>query len=47
MEKSEESVSRGAEHTEVREHPRAYKDDSANFSSSSSRIDVLLNPDYG
>ncbi|CEO16486.1 hypothetical protein RMONA_00290 [Rickettsia monacensis] len=47
LEKSEESVSRGAEHTEVREHPRAYKDDSANFSSSSSRIDVLLNPDYG
>ncbi|WP_324607272.1 palindromic element RPE5 domain-containing protein [Rickettsia tamurae] len=42
LEKSEESVRRGAEHTEVREHPRAYKDDSANFSSSSSRIDVLL-----
>lgn len=34
LEKSEESVSRGAEHTEVREqHLRAYKDDSANFSS--------------
>nr|WP_202070164.1 palindromic element RPE5 domain-containing protein [Rickettsia tillamookensis] len=29
--KSKESVSRGAEHTKVREHPRTYKDDVANF----------------
>nr|WP_083198526.1 MULTISPECIES: palindromic element RPE5 domain-containing protein [unclassified Rickettsia] len=27
-----ESVSRGAEHTKVREHLRIYKDDIANFS---------------
>ncbi|HJD60396.1 MAG TPA: palindromic element RPE5 domain-containing protein [Rickettsia endosymbiont of Omalisus fontisbellaquei] len=36
MEKSKESVSRGAERTKVREHPRTYKDDVANFSSSTS-----------
>ncbi|HJD55540.1 MAG TPA: palindromic element RPE5 domain-containing protein [Rickettsia endosymbiont of Pyrocoelia pectoralis] len=32
MEKSKESVSRGAERTIVREHSRSYKDDAANFS---------------
>nr|WP_277360431.1 palindromic element RPE5 domain-containing protein [Rickettsia asembonensis] len=36
MEKSKESVNRGTERTKVREHPRTYKDDVANFSSSSS-----------
>ncbi|MGX6959818.1 MAG: palindromic element RPE5 domain-containing protein [Rickettsia endosymbiont of Pentastiridius leporinus] len=38
--KSKESLSQGAERTItiVREHPRSYKDDAANFSSSSSRI---------
>ncbi|MCZ6884104.1 MAG: palindromic element RPE5 domain-containing protein [Rickettsia endosymbiont of Ixodes ricinus] len=33
LKKSKESVSRGAERTKVREHPRTYKDDAANFSS--------------
>ncbi|BBJ30920.1 hypothetical protein RAS_00290 [Rickettsia asiatica] len=33
LKKSKESVSRGAERIEVREHPRTYKDDAANFSS--------------
>ncbi|MGX6960627.1 MAG: palindromic element RPE5 domain-containing protein [Rickettsia endosymbiont of Pentastiridius leporinus] len=37
MEKSKEFVSRGAERTKVREHPKVYKNDVANFSSSSSR----------
>ncbi|QQV74623.1 tRNA (guanine-N(1)-)-methyltransferase [Rickettsia tillamookensis] len=36
LEKSKESVSRGAERTEVREHPRTYKDDVANLGGSSS-----------
>ncbi|HJD55092.1 MAG TPA: palindromic element RPE5 domain-containing protein [Rickettsia endosymbiont of Pyrocoelia pectoralis] len=36
MEKSKEYVSRGAERIIIREHPRTYKDDVANFSSSSS-----------
>nr|WP_232203636.1 palindromic element RPE5 domain-containing protein [Rickettsia helvetica] len=35
LEKSKESVSRGAERI-IREHQRSYKDDIANFSSSSS-----------
>ncbi|HJD55573.1 MAG TPA: palindromic element RPE5 domain-containing protein [Rickettsia endosymbiont of Pyrocoelia pectoralis] len=35
MEKSNRSVSRGAERTIVREHSRPYKDDVANFSNSS------------
>ncbi|HJD55948.1 MAG TPA: palindromic element RPE5 domain-containing protein [Rickettsia endosymbiont of Pyrocoelia pectoralis] len=38
MEKSKESVSRGAERTIVREHSRTYKDDVANFSNSASII---------
>ncbi|HJD56357.1 MAG TPA: palindromic element RPE5 domain-containing protein [Rickettsia endosymbiont of Pyrocoelia pectoralis] len=33
MEKSNRSVSRGAERTIVREHLKVYKDDVANFSS--------------
>ncbi|CAK6517934.1 MAG: palindromic element RPE5 domain-containing protein [Rickettsia helvetica] len=41
LEKSKESVSRGAERTEVREHPRTYKDDIANFSSSTSIYDIF------
>ncbi|KJV97696.1 RPE5 domain protein [Rickettsia amblyommatis str. Darkwater] len=36
METSKESVSRGAECILIREHPRTYKDDEANFSSASS-----------
>ncbi|BBJ32132.1 hypothetical protein RAS_12410 [Rickettsia asiatica] len=36
MKKSKESISRGAERILIREHPRTYKDDAANFSSSSS-----------
>ncbi|KJV58896.1 RPE5 domain protein [Rickettsia felis str. Pedreira] len=40
MEKSKESVSRGAERIMIREHPRTYKDDVANFSSSSSIYEV-------
>ena len=36
LEKSKESVSRGAERTEVCEYPRSYKDDVANFSSGAS-----------
>ncbi|MGX6959920.1 MAG: palindromic element RPE5 domain-containing protein [Rickettsia endosymbiont of Pentastiridius leporinus] len=36
MKKSKKSVSRGAEHTIVRDHPRSYKDDVANFSNSAS-----------
>ncbi len=43
LEKSNEPVSRGAERIIIREHPRTYKDIVANFSSSSSRIDILLN----
>ncbi|AFC74070.1 palindromic element RPE5 domain-containing protein [Rickettsia montanensis] len=31
MEKSKESVSRGAERILIREHPRTYQDDLANF----------------
>ena len=42
LEKSKEFVSRGAERTKVREHPRTYKDDIANFSSSSSMQDYCL-----
>lgn len=42
LEKSKESVRREVEHTEVREHPRTYKDDIANFSSSSSIQDYCL-----
>jgi|GEM_PF-901459 len=38
LEKSKESVSRGAERILIREHLRTYKDDVANFSSSSSII---------
>ncbi|MGX6959929.1 MAG: palindromic element RPE5 domain-containing protein [Rickettsia endosymbiont of Pentastiridius leporinus] len=34
LEKSKESVSRGAECILIHEHPRTYKDDVANFSSS-------------
>ncbi|MCZ6883760.1 MAG: palindromic element RPE5 domain-containing protein [Rickettsia endosymbiont of Ixodes ricinus] len=33
MEKSKESISRGAERILIREHPRTYKDDVANFAS--------------
>ncbi|MCC8406491.1 MAG: alanine--tRNA ligase [Rickettsia endosymbiont of Sceptobius lativentris] len=40
LEKSKETVSRGAEHILIREHPRTYKDDAANFSSSTS-IEVI------
>ncbi|HJD56380.1 MAG TPA: palindromic element RPE5 domain-containing protein [Rickettsia endosymbiont of Pyrocoelia pectoralis] len=36
LEKSKESVSRGAERTIVREHSRTYKNDVANFSNSAS-----------
>ncbi|HJD56385.1 MAG TPA: palindromic element RPE5 domain-containing protein [Rickettsia endosymbiont of Pyrocoelia pectoralis] len=36
MEKSKEAVSRGAERPIVREHPKVYKDDVANFSNSAS-----------
>ena len=36
LEKSKESVSRGAERILIREHPRSYKGDVANFLSSSS-----------
>ncbi len=36
LEKSKEFARRGAERTEVCEHPRSYKDDVANFSSSTS-----------
>ncbi|HJD56051.1 MAG TPA: palindromic element RPE5 domain-containing protein [Rickettsia endosymbiont of Pyrocoelia pectoralis] len=36
LEKSKESVNRGAERTIVREHLRTYKDDAANFSNSAS-----------
>ncbi|HJD55429.1 MAG TPA: palindromic element RPE5 domain-containing protein [Rickettsia endosymbiont of Pyrocoelia pectoralis] len=42
LEKSKEFVSRGAERTIVREHSRTYKDDVANFSSSSSIIIYIL-----
>ncbi|MFP3011900.1 MAG: palindromic element RPE5 domain-containing protein [Rickettsia sp.] len=42
LKKSNEPVSRGAERIIIREHPRTYKDIVANFSSSSSRIDILL-----
>nr|WP_121543245.1 palindromic element RPE5 domain-containing protein [Candidatus Rickettsia colombianensi] len=38
LEKSKESVSRGTERILIREYPRTYKDDAANFSSSSSII---------
>ncbi|WP_032139451.1 inositol monophosphatase family protein [Rickettsia tamurae] len=49
LEKSKESVSRGAERTEVCEHSRTYKDDVANFSSSSSinNIRSFGSPCYG
>ena len=45
LEKSNRSVSGGAERTEVevREHPRTYKDDVANFSSSSSIKEIRVN----
>ncbi|MCC8418501.1 MAG: palindromic element RPE5 domain-containing protein [Rickettsia endosymbiont of Glossina mortisans submortisans] len=36
MEKSKEFVSREAERIIIREHPRTYKDDAANFSSGTS-----------
>ncbi|HJD60274.1 MAG TPA: palindromic element RPE5 domain-containing protein [Rickettsia endosymbiont of Omalisus fontisbellaquei] len=36
MEKNKESISRGGERILNVQHPRAYKDDVANFSSSSS-----------
>ncbi|HJD56348.1 MAG TPA: palindromic element RPE5 domain-containing protein [Rickettsia endosymbiont of Pyrocoelia pectoralis] len=36
LEKSKESARRGAERTIVREHPKDYKDDVANFSNSAS-----------
>ena len=42
LEKSKESVSRGAERILIREHPRSYKDDVANFSSSSSILLIML-----
>ncbi|AFB20762.1 periplasmic divalent cation tolerance protein [Rickettsia canadensis str. CA410] len=42
LDKGKESVSRGTEHTKVREHPRTYKDDIVNFSSSSSIQDYCL-----
>nr|WP_202069096.1 palindromic element RPE5 domain-containing protein [Rickettsia tillamookensis] len=38
LEKSKESVSRGAERIIIREHSRSYKDDVANFLSSTSII---------
>ncbi|HJD55898.1 MAG TPA: palindromic element RPE5 domain-containing protein [Rickettsia endosymbiont of Pyrocoelia pectoralis] len=41
LEKSKESVSRGAERTIVREHPRTYKDDVANFSNSASIKEIF------
>ncbi|MCC8462279.1 MAG: palindromic element RPE5 domain-containing protein [Rickettsia endosymbiont of Ecitomorpha arachnoides] len=43
LEKSNRSVSRGAERTEVREHLKVYKDDVANFSSSSSIKEIRVN----
>ncbi|MDE8611546.1 palindromic element RPE5 domain-containing protein [Rickettsia felis] len=43
LEKSNRSVSRGAERTEVREHPRTYKDDVANFGGSSSIKEIRVN----
>ncbi|MCX4079802.1 palindromic element RPE5 domain-containing protein [Rickettsia rhipicephali] len=36
MKKSKESTNRGAEHIINTQHPRSYKDNVANFSSSSS-----------
>ncbi|KJW02209.1 RPE5 domain protein [Rickettsia endosymbiont of Ixodes pacificus] len=41
LEKSNRSVRRGAEHTEVREHPRTYKDDAANFSGRKSIVNSV------
>ncbi|EER22813.1 MULTISPECIES: 16S rRNA (uracil(1498)-N(3))-methyltransferase [spotted fever group] len=46
LEKSKESVSRGAERILIREHLRTYKDDVANFSSSSS-ITIIVGPEGG
>ncbi|KJV81649.1 RPE5 domain protein [Rickettsia hoogstraalii str. RCCE3] len=43
LERSNRSVSRGAERTEVREHPRAYKDDVANFGGPSSIKEIRVN----
>ncbi|MCC8418485.1 MAG: MFS transporter [Rickettsia endosymbiont of Glossina mortisans submortisans] len=42
LEKSKESISRGAERILIREHPRSYKGDVANFSSSSSILLIML-----
>ncbi|MEY4463905.1 MAG: Cytochrome c-type biosis protein ccmF [Pseudomonadota bacterium] len=42
LEKSKESVSRGAERIIIREHSRTYKDDTANFSSGASILGILL-----
>ncbi len=41
LEKSNRSIRRGAEHTEVREHPRTYKDDAANFSGRKSIVNSV------
>ncbi|QCS24126.1 palindromic element RPE5 domain-containing protein [Rickettsia parkeri] len=39
MEKSKESVSRGAECILIREHPRTYQNDVANFPNETSILD--------
>ncbi|WP_081498210.1 MULTISPECIES: palindromic element RPE5 domain-containing protein [spotted fever group] len=39
MEKSKESVSRGAERILIREHPRTYQNDVANFPNYTSILD--------
>ncbi|MEY4463993.1 MAG: chaperone protein HscA [Pseudomonadota bacterium] len=49
LEKSNRSVSRGTERIIIREHPRSYKDDSANFGGSSSilnkrTLELLISP---
>ncbi|MDE8610729.1 palindromic element RPE5 domain-containing protein [Rickettsia felis] len=47
LEKSKESVSRGAERIINVQHPRSYKDDVANFSNSASIYFISLNhPTY-
>ncbi|MGX6959744.1 MAG: palindromic element RPE5 domain-containing protein [Rickettsia endosymbiont of Pentastiridius leporinus] len=43
MEKSNRSVSRGAERTKVREYSRSYKDIVANLRGSSSILDAICN----
>ena len=46
LKKSMKSVSRGVERMLIHEHPRTYKDDVANFSSSSS-ITIIVGPEGG